>query len=159
MAEHSGRMTDDLLTRLKAAVAGPDGEIDVESVRTNLREAAAKAGADLDADALVARVKDVAGKAEGKLDGEKLRQWLDEADSGKLGQWLAEAKSASAGAAAVVEAHGERLAEQAPGAFDKLVGAAKEKLGEATGSEELTHQGELDQLRGQIKEKYAGQGE
>jgi uncharacterized protein YjbJ (UPF0337 family) len=159
MADHAGNATDDLLTRFKAALAGPDGEIDVESVRTSLREAVANAGSEIDVDAIVDRAKAVAGNADDKLDSEKLKQWLGEAESGKLGEWLAEAKIISARAVSTVGAHGEQIAENAPGAFDTLLGAAKETLGKLTGNEALAHQGELDQLKGQIKEKFAAKEE
>lgn len=148
--------TNDFVTRLKAALSGPDGEIDAESVRASLRDAAAHAGKEIDTDAIMARVRDVAGTAEDKLDSEKLRHLLAEAESGKLGAWLTGAKGMAADAASKLEAHGERLSEQAPGTFDKLMGTAKAKLGAISGNDELAHQGELDRLKGQIKDKYAG---
>ena len=147
MSDANNPAGHDLLSRLKAAVAGSDGEVDLDSIRASVKEAAANAGKEIDVDAIMAQVKDVAGKAEDKIDSEK------------LSAWLSEAKSVTAAGMASAGAHGEKLAEQAPGVFDKLLGTAKEKLGELTGNEELSHQGELDQLKGEIKEKYAAQGE
>lgn len=155
MSESWSGKVDEIRTRLKEAASGPDGEIDADSVIRSLREA----GSDVDAEALVARVRDAVGTVEGKIDAEKLKQWVDEVDTGKLQGWLAEGKSMAAGAAATAATHGERLAERAPGAFDKLMGAAKEKLGGLIGDEDLAHEGELEQLKGQIKEKYTDTAE
>jgi uncharacterized protein YjbJ (UPF0337 family) len=106
-------------------------------------------------DELAARIKDVAGQAEGKVDAGKLRQWIDEIDRDKLKSWLDEAKTLGAGAASVVEAQGEKIADRAPGAFDKLTGAAKEKLGSLTGDEGLIGEGHVERLKGQLKETIA----
>ena len=155
MSESWSGKAAEIKSRLKEAASGPDGKIDAESVIRNLRAA----GNDVDAEALGARVREVVGTVEGKIDAEKLKQWADEVDAGKLQGWLAEGKTMAAGAAAMAATQGERLAERAPGAVDKLVGTAKEVLGDMLGNEDLAHEGELEQLRGQIKEKYADSGE
>ena len=150
----SGRI-DQLQTRLKEAVGNAEGEIDIATIRARLRENVDRAAHDVDTDALIARVKDVAGKAEGKIDSAKLRQWIDEVDKDTLKSWLDEAKAKTVGAATMVETHGERLAERAPGAFDTMFGAAKEKIGGLTGNEDLAHEGELQHLKGDIEARYA----
>lgn len=155
MSESWSGKVEEIKARLREAASGPEGEIDVNAVVRSLREA----GNDVDAEALIARVREAVGTVEGKIDAEKLKQWADEVDTGKLQGWLAEGKTMAAGAAAMAATHGERLAENAPGMFDKLVGTAKEKLGDLIGNEDLAHEGELEQLRGQIKEKYADSGE
>jgi uncharacterized protein YjbJ (UPF0337 family) len=154
----SGRI-DEIKARLKETVGGADGEVDVDSVMRGLREAVSQAGSNVDADALVARAREAVGAVEGKVDADKLKQWIDDVDTDKLRGWLTEGKTMAAGAAAAATAHGERLAEDAPGAFDKVVGAAKEKLGDLTGNEDLAREGELEQLKGEIKERYADASE
>jgi uncharacterized protein YjbJ (UPF0337 family) len=154
MSDSRGGKAEDIKARLKDAL-GPEREADFEAVVTRLRAAAGQAGIDVEPEALMARAKDVVGKAEGKVDTERLKQWIDETDNDKLKGWLAEAKSFGASAASIVGAQSERLSERAPGAFDRLLGAAKEKIGEFTGDEELARSGELDRLRGQIKESFA----
>ena len=61
-------------------------------------------------------------------EGGKLRQWVAEVDRDKLKGWLEEAQQLGAGAVSVIGTQGEKLADRAPGAFDKLAGAAKERL-------------------------------
>jgi uncharacterized protein YjbJ (UPF0337 family) len=158
MSDSRGGKVDEVKARLKDAVAGSEGDVDAELLMTRVRDVIGKAGSDVDTDALVARVKDVAGKAEGTVDAEKLKQWVHEVDTEKLKSWLNEAKTMGAGAAAMAGVQGEKLAERAPGMFDKVLGAAKEMLGDLTGNEELTHAGELEQLKGDIKERYADAG-
>lgn len=150
----SGRI-DDIKSRIKDAVGATEGEIDVDTVMTRIRESVGKVGSDVDADALVARVKDAVGKAEGKVDAEKIRQWIDEVDRDKLKGWLDEARSKTASAATLVETRGERLADRAPGAFDTVLGVAKEKIGGLTGNEDLAREGELQHLKGDIEERFA----
>jgi uncharacterized protein YjbJ (UPF0337 family) len=154
----SGKV-DEMKGRIKAAVSNTEGDIDADALMARLRETVGKAGSDVDTEALMARFKEVAGKAEGKVDTDKLKQWIDDVDADKLKSWLDEAKTMTAGAAAMAGAQGEKLAEHAPGMFDKVVGAAKEMLGDLTGSEELTREGELDKFRGEIKERFAGAAE
>jgi uncharacterized protein YjbJ (UPF0337 family) len=158
MSDSRGGKFDDLKARLKDAVAGSEGDVDAEMLVSRVRDAIGKAGSDVDTDALMARVKDVAGKAEGTVDAEKLKQWVHEVDTEQLKSWLDEAKTMGAGAAAMAGAQGEKLAERAPGMFDKMLGAAKEMLGDLTGNEDLTRAGELEQLKGDIKERYADAG-
>ncbi|MDQ3227690.1 MAG: CsbD family protein [Chloroflexota bacterium] len=155
MTDSWGTRFDQLKARMKDAVANTEGEIDADSVVTRLREAASQAGAEVDTEALKARVKEVVGKAEGKVDAEKLRRWIDDVDRDTLKGWLHDAKAMTTSAASAVETQGERLAEQAPGAVDKWLGMAKEKLGDLTGNEELAREGELEHLKGDIKERFA----
>lgn len=155
MSESRSGKVDELTARIKDAVGMIDGHVDAHGLMTRIRETIGKAGSDIDADALVARVKDVAGQAEGKVDAGKLRQWIDEIDRDKLKSWLDEAKTLGAGAASLVEAQGEKIADRAPGAFEKLTGAAKEKLGSLTGEEGLINEGHVERLKGQLKETIA----
>lgn len=150
----SGKI-DELTARIKDAVGTVDGHVDADGLMTRIQETIGKAGSDIDADALVGRVKDVAGQAEGKVDAGKLRQWRNEIDRDKLNSWLDEAKTLGAGAASLVEAQGEKLADRAPGALDKLAGAAKEKLGSLAGDEGLINEGQVERLKGQLKEIIA----
>lgn len=151
----SGKV-DEMKSRLKAAVSSTEGDIDADAMMARVREAVGKAGSDVDTEALMARVKEVAGKAEGKVDTEKLKQWIDDVDAEKLKGWLDEARAFTASAATAAEAQGEKLAERAPGMFDKVVGAAKEMFGDVTGNEDLAREGELEKFRGEIKERFAG---
>lgn len=106
-------------------------------------------------DEIASRIKDVVGNAEGHVDAGKLRQWVDDVDKDKLKSWLDEAKSIGAGAASVVEEQGEKLVERAPGTFDRIAGIAKEKLGSLTGDEGPMNEGQIERLKGQIKETIA----
>ena len=155
MSESRSGKIDELAARIKDAVGTIEGHVDADSVMARVRETIGKAGSDIDTDALVARVKDVTGQAEGKVDAGKLRQWIDEIDRDKLKSWLDEAKSLGAGAASLVEAQSDKLADRAPGALDKLAGAAKEKLGSLTGDEGLINEGQVERLKGQFKETIA----
>lgn len=159
MSDSWNNKVDEMKSRLKAALAHAEGDIETDALVARMREAVGKVGSDVDAEALVSRVKEAAGKAEGKVDAAKLRQWIDDVDAEKVKGWLGEARTMTAGAAAVAEAQGEKLAAHAPGVVDKMVGAAKEILGDLTGSEELTREGELDKFRGEIKERFADEAE
>jgi uncharacterized protein YjbJ (UPF0337 family) len=150
----SGRF-DDIKTRLKEALGDADGEVDLDTIVARVRESVDRTGGEIDADALVARVKAAAGTIEGKADADKIRQWIDEVDRDKLQGWLEGAKSVTAGAAAFAGAQGERLADRAPGAFDKVVGVAKEALGDFIGNEGMAREGELQHLKGDIEERFA----
>ena len=156
MSDSWSTRIDQIKSRIKDAVGNSEGEIDAETLRIRIRETVGQAAHDIDTDALMARVKDVAGKAEGKVDSEKLKEWIDKVDRDKLQGWLDEAKSRTASAATVVEAQGERLAEKAPGAVDKLLGVAKETFGDLSGNEELARDGELQHLKGDIQERLSG---
>jgi uncharacterized protein YjbJ (UPF0337 family) len=155
MSESGSSNLDEIKARLKDAVANAEGHVDTEGIMSRIRETVGKAGSDVDTDAIVAKVKEVAGKAEGKVDTDKLRHWIDEVDRETLKGWLDEAKSIGAGAASLVGAQGEKLADRAPGAFDKLAGAAKERLGSLTGDEGLMSEGNIERLKGQFMETIA----
>src|SRR5918995_6856516 len=92
-------------------------------------------------------------------EGGKLRQWVAEVDRDKLKGWLEEAQHLGAGAVSVIGTQGEKLADRAPGAFDKLAGAAKERLGSLTGDEGLIGEGQIERFKGQIKETIASVSE
>ncbi len=151
----SGKFND-IKSRIQDAVGNSEGEIDVDSVVGRVRETVGKAGSDLDADALVARFKETVSKTEGTVPAEKIRQWIDDVDQEKLKGWLDEAKGTAATAASFVEAQGELVAERAPGVVDKLIGAAKETLGDFAGYETLAREGELQHLKGDIEERLTG---
>ena len=156
MSDSWSNRIDQFKSRIKETVGNTEVEIDAETLRARIREMVDRTASDVDTDAIMARVKDVAGKAEGKVNTEKLKQWLDEIDRDKLRGWLDEAKTMTAGAATVVEAQGERLAEEAPGAIDKLLGVAKETFGDLSGNQDLAREGELQQLKGDIQERLSG---
>jgi len=155
MSESGSGSLDEIKARLKDAVANAEGHVDAESMMSRIRETVSKVGSDVDSDAIVAKVKEVAGKAEGKVDTDKLRHWIDEVDRDTLKSWLDEAKVIGAGAASLVGAQGEKLADRAPGAFDKLAGVAKERLGSLTGDEGLMSEGNIERLKGQVMEVIA----
>ena len=155
MSESRSGKFEELTSRVKDVVGSVEGQVDADGLLTRIRETIGKAGSDIDAEVVVSRVKDVAGQAEGKVDAGKLRQWIDEVDQDKLKNWLDEAKTLGDGAASLVEAQGEKLADRAPGAFDKLTGAAKEKLSSLKGDEGLVTEGHFERLKGQFKETIA----
>ncbi|MFN8591623.1 MAG: CsbD family protein [Thermomicrobiales bacterium] len=159
MSETWSKRAEAIKSRLTDAIQRDEGEIDVDTAMRRLRAAVADMGSDVDTEELITRVKDVATQAEGKIESAKLREWLAEADTGRLRDWLAEAKSMAADAASKAESQGDRLTEHSPGAFDRFLGAAKEKFGDLTGNDELAREGELDRLKGQIKETYADTGD
>jgi uncharacterized protein YjbJ (UPF0337 family) len=149
----------DLKARLGEAATGAEGDIDVGAFMTRVRETVGKTASEVDADAIVTHLKGAIGEVEGKVDAGKVRDLIAGLDAEKLSGMLDEARTRAEPATRLIAAQGERLVEHAPGMVDKLVGVAKEKFGELTGDEELAHTGELDQLRGQIKEKFADAGE
>ena len=155
MTESRGGKFDDLASRVKDAMTDAEGKVDTDGLMNRIREAVGKAGSDVDADAIVARMKDVAGQVEGKVDADKLKQWIGEVDRDTLKSWLDDAKTMGAGAASLVETQGEKLAGHAPGAFDKLAGAAKEKLASLTGDQGLKAEGHIERFTGQIKDTIA----
>lgn len=150
----SGRF-DDIKARMKEAVGDSDGEIDLDTVMARVRENVARAGSDLDAETIVARAKDAVGAVEGKVNAGTIRQWIDDVDRDKVQGWVDEARTASAGAASFLGTQGERLAERAPGAIDKVVGVAKEAFGDFARNEDLARQGELQHLKGDIEARFA----
>jgi uncharacterized protein YjbJ (UPF0337 family) len=154
----SGRF-DELASRIKETVSNAEGHIDADGLVARVRETIGKAGSDFDTDPIVARVKEVAGHAEEKVDAGKFRQWMDEVDRDKLKGWLDEAKTLGAGAASHVEAQGDKLADRAPGAFDKLAGTVKEKLGSLRGDDGLITEEHIERLMGQLKETLAAMTE
>jgi uncharacterized protein YjbJ (UPF0337 family) len=155
MSESRRARLDELKARIGEAIGNAEGDIEISAVMARIRESAAKAGSEVDTDALMAHVKDAVGKAEGRVDVEKVRQAVDRIDIERFTGWLGGARHRAADVGAALAARGERLGEETPGALDKLLGTAKETLGGLVGSEELTHSGELDQLKGEIKERYA----
>jgi uncharacterized protein YjbJ (UPF0337 family) len=155
MGEARGNRFDDIKARLKEAMGNDEGDVDFESVKARLRESAERADQDIDADALIARAREAVGSVEGKVDAGKIRAWIDDVDRETVQGWMGEAKTAAASAAAFASAQGERLAERAPGVFDKVLGAAKEAIGDVTGNEGLTREGELQHLKGDIQSRYA----
>lgn len=150
----SGRF-DAIKARLREAVGDGEGEVDFESIKARLRESAERAGHDVDADALIARVRDAIGSVEGKVNAGAIRSWIDEVDRDTVQGWMGDARTAAAGAASFAATQRERLAERAPGAFDKVIGAAKEAIGDFTGKQDLAREGELQLLKGDIESRFA----
>jgi uncharacterized protein YjbJ (UPF0337 family) len=159
MSDSESGKLDELTSRIKDVVASAESHLDAEGLLHRIREAVGKAGSTVDTEAIVGRFKEVAGQAEGKIDAGKLRQWVADVDRDKLRGWLEEAQHLGAGAASLIGTQGEKLAERAPGAFDKLAGAAKERLGTLTGDEGLIGEGQIERFKGQLKETVASVSE
>jgi len=159
MSDSESGKLDEMTSRIKDVVAGAESHLDAEGLLHRIQEAVGKVGSTIDTEAIVGRFKEVAGQAEGKVDAGKLRQWLAEVDRDKLKGWLDEAQHLGAGAVSVIGTQGEKLADRAPGAFDKLAGAAKERLGSLTGDEGLIGEGQIERFKGQLKETIASVSE
>jgi len=159
MSDSESGKLDEVTSRIKDAVASAESHLDAEGLLHRIREAVGKAGSSIDTDAIIGRFKEVAGQAEGKIDAGKLRQWVADVDRDKLKGWLDEAQHLGAGAVSLIGTQGEKLAERAPGAFDKLAGAAKERLGTLTGDEGLIGEGQIERFKGQLKETIASVSE
>ena len=159
MSDSEGGKLDEMTSRIKDVVGSAESHLDAEGLLRRIREAVGKVGSTIDTDAIMGRFKDVAGQAEGKIDAGKLRQWVAEVDRDKLKGWLEEAQHLGAGAVSVVGTQGEKLADRAPGAFDKLAGAAKERLGSLTGDEGLIGEGQIERFKGQLKETISSVSE
>src|SRR5215212_2276855 len=97
----------------------------------------------------------------GKLDEmtSRIKQWVADVDREKLKSLLGEAQHLGADAVSLIGTQGEKLVDRAPGAFDKLAGAAKERLGTLTGDEGLIGEGQLERFKGQLKETIASVSE
>jgi uncharacterized protein YjbJ (UPF0337 family) len=124
----------------------------LDEFTSRIEEVIGKVGHTLDTDAIVGRFKEAAGQAEGKIDDSKFRQRAAAVDRDKLKGLLDEAQHLGAGAVSLIGTQGEKLADRAPGAFDKLAGAAKERLGSFTGGEGLIDEGQLERFKGQVNE-------
>jgi uncharacterized protein YjbJ (UPF0337 family) len=155
MSDSESGKLDEVTSRIKDVVASAESHVDAEGLLHRIREAVGKVGSTVDTDAIMGRFKEVTGQAEGKIDAGKLRQWVAEVDRDKLKGWLGEAQHLGAGAVSVIGTQGEKLADRAPGAFDKLAGAAKERLGTLTGDEGLIGEGQIERFKGQVKETLA----
>jgi uncharacterized protein YjbJ (UPF0337 family) len=152
MSDSESGKLDEMTSRIKDAVASADRQLDADGLLHRIREAVDKVSSTVDTDAIMGRFKEVAGQTEGKIDAGKLRQWVAEVDRDKLKGWLEEAQHLGAGAVSVIGTQGGKLVERAPGAFDKLAGAAKERLGSLTGDEGMIGEGQIDRFKGQLKE-------
>ena len=159
MSDSESGKLDEVTSRIKEVVASAESHLDAEGLLHRIRESLGKAGSTIDSEAIMGRFKEVAGQAEGKIDAGKLRQWVAEVDREKLKGWLDEAQHLGAGAVSVIGTQGEKLAERAPGAFDKLAGAAKERLGTLTGDEGLISEGQIERVKSQLKETIASVSE
>jgi uncharacterized protein YjbJ (UPF0337 family) len=154
----SGKL-DEVTSRIKEVAASAESHLDAEGLLHRIRESIGKAGSSVDTEAIMGRFKEVAGQAEGTIDAGKLRQWVADVDRDKLKGWLEEAQHLGAGAVSVIGTQGEKLAERAPSALDKLAGTAKEKLGTLTGDEGLIGEGQIERFKGQLKETIASVSE
>jgi uncharacterized protein YjbJ (UPF0337 family) len=155
MSDSESGKLDEMTSRTKDVVSGAESHFDAEGLLRRLRDAVGNVGNTIDTEAITGRFKEVTGQAEGKVDAGKLRQWVAEVDRDKLKSWLNEAQHAGAGAVSVIETQGEKLADRAPSAFDKLAGAAKERLGTLTGDDGLIREGQIERFKGQLKETIA----
>ena len=159
MSDSESGKLDEMTSRIKDVVASAESHVDAEGLLHRIRDAVGTVGSTVDSDAIVGRFKEVAGQAEGKIDAGRLRQWVAEVDRDKLKGWLEEAQHLGAGAVSVIGTQGEKLADRAPVAFDKLAGAAKERLGTLTGDEGLIGEGQIERFKGQVKETIASVSE
>jgi uncharacterized protein YjbJ (UPF0337 family) len=159
MSDSESRKLDELTSRIKVAVASAESHLDVERLLHRMREAVGKVGSSIDTDAITGRFNETAGQAEGKYDAGKLRQWVADVDRDTLKVWLEEVQHLGSGAVTLIGTQGEKLAERAPGAFDKLTGAAKERLGTLTGDEGVIGEGQVERFKGQLKETLASVSE
>jgi uncharacterized protein YjbJ (UPF0337 family) len=159
VSDSEGGKLDEITSRIKEVVAGAESHLDAEGLLHRIRDAVGKAGSSVDTDAIMGRFRVVAGQAEGKIDAGKLRHWVADVDRDTLKGWLEDAQHLGASAASVIGTQGERLAERAPGAWDKLAGAAKERLGSLTGDEGLIGEGQIERFKGQFKETMASVSE
>lgn len=159
MSDSESGKLDEMTSRIKDVVASAESHLDADGLLHRIREAVAKVGSTVDTEAIIGRFKEVAGQAEGKVDAGKLRQWVADIDRDKLKVLLDEAQHLGAGAVSVIGTQGEKLADRAPGAFDKLAGAAKARLGSLTGDEGLIGEGQIERLKGQVKETIASVSE
>jgi uncharacterized protein YjbJ (UPF0337 family) len=159
MSDSEGGKLDEMTSRIKEVVASAESHLDADGLLHRIREAISKVGSTVDTDAIMGRFKEVAGQAEGKIDAGKLRQWAADVDRDKLKGLLDEAHHRGADAVSLIGTQGEKLADRAPGALDKLAGAAKERLGTLTGDEGLIGEGQLERFKGQIKETIASVSE
>ena len=158
MSDSESSKLDEVISRIKDVAASAESHLDAEGLH-RIQESIGKAGSTIDTEAIMGRFKDVFNQAEGKIEVSKLRQWVADVDRDTLKGWLDEAQQLGAGAVSVIGTQGEKLAERAPGAFDTLAGAAKEKLGALTGDEGLIGEGQIDRLKGQLKETIASVSE
>jgi uncharacterized protein YjbJ (UPF0337 family) len=159
MSDSDSGKLDEMTSRIKDVVASAESHLDGEGLLHRIREVVGKVGSTVDTEAIMGRFKEVAGQADDKIDAGKLRQWVADVDRDKLKGWLGEAQHLGAGAVSLIGAQGEKLAERAPGALDKLAGAAKEKLGTLTGDEGLVGEGQIERFKGQVKETIASVSE
>jgi uncharacterized protein YjbJ (UPF0337 family) len=159
MSDSEGGKLDEMTSRIKEVVASAESHVDADGLLHRIREAVARVGGAVDTDAIMGRFKEVAGQAEGKIDAGKLRHWAADVDRDKLKGLLDEAQHRGADAVSHIGSRGEKLVDRAPGAFDKLAGAAKERLGTLTGDEGLIGEGQLERFKGQIKETIASVSE
>jgi uncharacterized protein YjbJ (UPF0337 family) len=159
MSDSENSKLDDVMSRIKDVAASAESHLDAEGLLHRIRESIGKAGSTIDTEAILGRFKDVSGQAEGKIEASKLRQWVADIDRDTVKGWLEEAQHLGGGAVSVIGTQGEKLAERAPGAFESLVGAAKEKLGTLTGDEGLIGEGQIERFKGQLKETIASVSE
>jgi uncharacterized protein YjbJ (UPF0337 family) len=159
MSDSESGKLDGMTSRIKDAVTSAESHLDAEGLLHRIREAIGKVGSTVDTDAIMGRFKEVAGQAEGRIDSGKFSQWVTDVDRDKLKGWLDEAQHLGAGAVSQIGTQGEKLADRAPGAFDKLAGAAKERLGTLTGDEGLIGEGQIERFKGQLKETMASVSE
>ena len=159
MSDSDSGKLDEMTSRIKDVVASAESHLHANGLLHRIQEAIGKVGGNVDTDGIMGRFKEIAGHAEGKIDAGKLRGWVADVDRDKLKSALSEAQHLGADAVSLVGTQSEKLADRAPGAFDKLAGAAKERLGTLTGDEGLIGEGQLERFKGQIKETVAAVSE
>jgi len=159
MNDSEGGKTGEKTSRIKDVAGSAESQSDADGLMHHVLKAIGKIGSSVDTDAITGRFKEVTGQADSKIDGGKLRQWAAGVDEDKLKGLLDEARHLGAGAVSLIGTEGEKLAERTPGAFDKLAGTAKERLGRLAGDEGLINEGQLERFKGQFKVTIASVSE
>jgi uncharacterized protein YjbJ (UPF0337 family) len=152
MSDSEGGKLDEMTSRIKFVGASAESHLDADGLMHRIQEAIGKVSHTLDSDSIMGRFKEVAGQAEGKIDASKLRQRAADVDRDKLKGLLDEAQHLGTSAVSYIGTQGEKLVDRAPGAFDKLTGAAKERLETLTGAEGLISDEQLEWFKGPVKE-------
>jgi uncharacterized protein YjbJ (UPF0337 family) len=155
MSDSESGKLDNMTSRIKDVVAGAESHLDGEGLLHRIWESVGKARSTVETDQIMGRFREVTGQAEGKIAAGRLRDRVADVDRDKLRSWLDEAQHLGAGAVSLIGAQGEKLAERAPGAFEKLAGATKERLWTLTGDEGLIGERQIERFKGQLKETIA----
>jgi uncharacterized protein YjbJ (UPF0337 family) len=159
MNESEGGKTGEMTSRIKDVAGNAKNHSNADELMHHILKAVGKVGSAFDTDAIMGRFKEVAGQADDKIDTSTLGQRAAAVDRAKLKSLLGEAQHLGADAVSLIGTQGEKLADRAPGAFDRLAGTAKERLGTLAGDEGLVSEGQLERFKGKFKETIASVSE